>query len=73
MVCARAASGHTGRTEGAPKGGKKRDRKEGGKEGKKEERKEGAELVSDRGEERRRGGGLFCRGGRGGSGGVSYK
>lgn len=55
------------------RGGKKRDRKEGGKEGKKEERKEGAELVSDRGEERRRGGGLFCRGGRGGSGGVSYK
>lgn len=48
-----------------------RERKEGGKEGKEEGGKERAELVSDRGEERRRGGGLFCRGGRGGSGGVS--
>lgn len=71
----RTSEQRAGRQEGEKEGrrsaewGKKRGKKEGGKEGK----KEGAELVSDRGEERRRGGGLFCRGGRGGSGGVSYK
>lgn len=62
-----------GRQEGRKENRRGERRREERKVRRKEGRKEGAELVSDRGEERRRGGGLFCRGGRGGSGGVSYK